>query len=289
MQTMTSKRVFFTLLFSSLLLTACWPGPITDGGEISSDSGTDTGETDGPGDGDGDPGDGDGDLCDPPTVTCSESGECWASDLTWTAEASATLVNAVIEPGIWVPVNLGLDAECWELNGVGTHVCIVDVCGVHLLGYPAGEMTLAPDPECDFIGAWSATATGQGKCYGLIAGVAVELRGTDIACIDAPHRELAEVLCTADGCEGRWQESELWSRVAPADEILALPMTDPATVWPCQPAPPVDGCFQIDDGGHVACVWIMNGWAVPVAPCCAIDGFGWLPIGDGMAAFGSTP
>jgi hypothetical protein len=102
-------------------------------------------------------------------------------------------------------------------------------------------------------------------------------------CEEATHIEFSEVTCTDSGCMGRWQTTDTWSVAVPAVNLLGLPEIDPASVWSCQPEPVVDGCFQIDAGGHVACGWIMNGWAVPVAPCCAVAGFGWLPIGDGMA------
>jgi hypothetical protein len=274
---MTSQRVFFTLL-SSLLIPACWPGQISDGGEISPTADSETGL----GDGDGDSGDGDGDMaCEAPTVACSDG--CWASSPTWTAEAEATVVNGIIEPGVWVPVDLGLDAECWELDGVGTHVCVVDVCGVHLLGHPANEMAFdQPGSECDFTGVWSSTATAGGLCFGLVNGVAVELRGGE-SCTAAAHIEFAEVSCTASGCEGRWQETDLWSTVFSADEILMRPVVA-ADLWPCQSDPQVDVCVEVDGLGHKGCFWVLDGWAVPVAPCCAVADWGWLPIGEGMAA-----
>jgi hypothetical protein len=168
-------RVASGLAALLLFITAgCGPGSVDgDGGEVIGEA-EETG-TGGDGDGDGDP------ACEgaAPTVTCSEPSDCWASAPSWTAEARATTGDGpgLIVPGIWVPVYLGIDAECWELDGVGTHVCIVDVCGEHLLGTPAAEMALEqPGPECDFTGVWESTMQGGDQCFGLIDGVAVDLR-----------------------------------------------------------------------------------------------------------------
>jgi hypothetical protein len=181
---MTSQRVFSTLLLT-LLLPACWPGQISDGGEISDtdtgSGGIESGETSpGDGDGDGDPGDGDGDFCgEAPTIVCTDEQSCWASDPGWTAEAAAATaqtVGAILQSGIWVPVNLGIGEECWALSGGDVRLCIVDICGEHLLGRPATDIPLEPSVDCDFVGAWESTATAYDTCFGVIDGVAVELR-----------------------------------------------------------------------------------------------------------------
>jgi hypothetical protein len=275
------------MLIGVLTASGCFPPPMSDAGDsMETETGFGSETSDLPGDGDGDPGDGDGDSCNTtPTVDCSD-GVCWASDPTWTAEARATEADGIVTPGIWVPVNLGVGTECWELWGVGTHVCIAETCGARLLGTPADEMPLEPDLSCDdFTGVWESTAkSDDGHCYGVFDGVAVELRTGGLeACLAAEHIEFAEVLCTQDGCEGRWQGTDVWSPATPATELLGLPAADPSTLWACEPDPAVDGCYKIDMVGHTACVWIMNGWAVPVAPCCVVDGSSWLSIGDGMA------
>jgi hypothetical protein len=176
----------------------CFPPPIGSEGDETSDSETgNLGDGDGdPGDGDGDPGDGDGDPCGAaPIVTCTTPDDCWASDASWTAEARATEADHVVAPGIWVPYDIGDGYQCWELDGVGTHACIVETCGANLLGTPADEMPLEPDPSCEFTGVWESTALGVDGCYGIIHGVAVKLR--DDTCVaelpDAWGEELADV------------------------------------------------------------------------------------------------
>jgi hypothetical protein len=276
-------------------LVGCGPGGAFDGGDSTDgETGSDDSASGTAGDGDGDPGDGDGDECNmsAPTVTCADA-ECWAKSSSWTAEAAATTdgtMAPLLEGGIWVPANLGVGDECWTLFGTDRHVCIVDICGKHLLGQPADELPLEPGPGCDYVGVWESTATAYDTCFGVIDGVAVELREWADACGAASHIELAEVQCTPDGCEGRWQETNWWSQVFAADEVLALEPVDPSVLWECQPAPDADVCVQVDSMGHVGCFWVMNGWAVPVAPCCAVGSVGasgWMPIGDGMAVAGT--
>jgi hypothetical protein len=162
-----------------LLITAgCFPPGIGDGGELG--TGTDETGDDGTGDGDGDgdpgDGDGDGDCGTTPIVVCSDTNECWASEPSWTAEAMAMAIDAPFDPGIWVPVNLGVGDQCWGLVGGDQHLCTVDICGEHLLGRPAAELPLEPSQACDFTGAWESTAAAYDTCFGLIDGVAVELR-----------------------------------------------------------------------------------------------------------------
>jgi hypothetical protein len=165
-------------------LFGCGPGGAFDGGDgdVTSETGdNDTGtDTVGDGDGDGDPGDGDGDGCNmpTPTVMCTDT-ECWASDPGWTADAAATTDESMaplLEAGIWVPVNLDVGDQCWNLHGTDRNVCIVDICGEHLLGQPADELPLELSPACDFVGVWESTWTAFDTCFGVIDGVAVELR-----------------------------------------------------------------------------------------------------------------
>jgi hypothetical protein len=102
-------------------------------------------------------------------------------------------------------------------------------------------------------------------------------------CTDAPTIGLVDISCSEGICEGRWDGTDAWSTVTDADIVLAWPPVDPTTVWECEPAPQVDGCATIDDLGHIGCFNIYDGWAVPVAPCCAA-GADWQWIGEGLAA-----
>jgi hypothetical protein len=106
------------------------------------------------------------------------------------------------------------------------------------------------------------------------------------SCEDAGRREFAEIVCDEAGCSGRWQGSDWWSVVLSAEVVLAGQEIEPDTLWSCQADPPVDVCVSVNATG--GCFWILDGWAVPVAPCCAVEGWGWLPVGDGMAAAGSN-
>ncbi len=135
--------------------------------------------------GDGDPGDGDGDSIAPcenntPVVTCSDANVCWAAENDWTAEARAieqSIIDNAVDSGIWTPVNIGIGTECWELIGSDNHTCVVSICGAKLFGQPANEIPLEPaGSACDFTGVWESTAFALEKCFGLIDGVAVELR-----------------------------------------------------------------------------------------------------------------
>jgi hypothetical protein len=101
---------------------------------------------------------------------------------------------------------------------------------------------------------------------------------------DGPERPFS-VNCTAAGCRAWWAASEESTPVYSADMILALPMVDPSVPWACEPEPDVELCVEVDSTGHIGCFRIREGWAVPVAPCCAIaDLPGWLEVGLGVAA-----
>ncbi len=179
--TYDSTKTTMGLVAFLAVLPGCFPPGFEDGGG----GGTETGDT-GPGtdgDGDGDPGDGDGDACnDPPVINCTDINNCWASDPGWTAEAAgatAETIGAILQSGIWVPANLGVGEECWSLSAADRiNMCIVDVCGEHLLGQPAADLPLAPSVDCEFVGAWESTAAAYNTCFGVLDGVAVELRDT---------------------------------------------------------------------------------------------------------------
>jgi hypothetical protein len=290
------------VLANALPIAACVPGDIsydgteTSGSETAStlETDTDSDATSTLGDGDGDPGDGDGDTCESTAaIECDDLNRCWAQDADWPAWAQwadPVDVQNGVDAGTLTPVDIGLSAECYVLSGADHHVCVIDVDCTPLLGRPATEVGLTESDCAPIGGPWSWVGEMEndptGACWGIIGEIAVQLRpdsGSLPFCDSAEHIEFAEVLCTQDGCEGRWQGTDAWSPATPATELLGLTPVDPSTLWPCDPAPEVDGCFMIDGSGHAACVWIMNGWAVPVAPCCAVDGFSWLPVGDGMA------
>jgi len=158
---------------------ACFPPPMEDGTEVA------TGDTSGDGDGDGDgsetglPDMGDASCLIPPVVTCTTEGECWASTPLWTAEAAvatAEMISTAEEQGLWLPSDLDVGDECWTLVGTDRHACTVGVCGQRLFGRPASELPLEPNTECDFIGAWPSTGWAFDTCFGIVEGVAVELR-----------------------------------------------------------------------------------------------------------------
>ena len=115
----------------------------------------------------------------PPVVTCTTEGECWASTPLWTAEAAvatAEMISTAEEQGLWLPSDLDVGDECWTLVGTDRHACTVGVCGQRLFGRPASELPLEPNTECDFIGAWPSTGWAFDTCFGIVEGVAVELR-----------------------------------------------------------------------------------------------------------------
>ena len=99
----------------------------------------------------------------------------------------------------------------------------------------------------------------------------------------APRIEIADVQCDADGCVGRWADTDSWSLVVSADQVLSLPTVDASTLWECEQDPAVDVCVSVDSAGHIGCFRIMDAWAAPVAPCCAVSD-GWIPVGDGVSA-----
>jgi hypothetical protein len=280
--------------------SACFPPMIGEGEtgdtEDTEDTSDDFETGDLSGDGDGDPGDGDGDSCSPvATVDCTD-GECWASEASWTAQAQATESDHVIEPGLWVPVgDLGTGGECWELWGVGTHVCVVETCGARLLGHPADEMDLAPDDACDFTGVWDSTMGGDGECYGVIAGVAVELRvetptnGCSFPLAPCPNndcgvdgrRNLSDMDCGVDGCLGLWSGTDVWSTMILVTELMSMPTVDPVTVWDCDPAPDADLCVNV--GGSVFCYRLDGEFATTVQPSCAVSDDS-VDVGNGMCS-----
>ncbi len=249
--TYDSTKTTMRLVAFLAVLPGCFPPGFEDGTE--SFAGTETGIT-----GDGDPGDGDGDPgcgMETPSIACSD-GECWASAPSWTAEARATVVDHVIEPGIWVPVNLGVGTECWELDGVGTHVCIVEVCGERLLGTPADEMALEPPgPECGFIGVWDSTGAVGGQCFGIVDGVAVELR-SDGGCF-APlpvgwGEELADAWIHSCNVAGTFVEccAAVRTEVGHLSEVSAIAGGE-AHEWASAPL--------FADAGTLESVWISTG------------------------------
>lgn len=287
--------------------SACFPGGMSMEGGSSTETGTasETGFDSGDGDGDGDPGDGDGDpACEgsTPVVTCSEASDCWASEPSWTAEARSTTAEAValmLDAGVWVPSDLDVGDECWTLLGTDRHACTVDVCGTLLLGTPATELPLEPPgPECEFTGVWESTMSGFGlPCFGLIDGVAVELRSTAPSPCSFPlgpcpnndcgvdgRRSIADIDCGADGCLGLWSGTDAWSTMIMADQLDGLPLANPGTLWPCEPAPDVDTCVVVDQNGHVGCFRIEGLFAVPVSPACAFEDASRVDAGNGMCS-----
>ena len=167
----------------------------TEGGPSTETSGDGDGDTSGDGDGDGEPGDGDGDgdgdACLPPTFGADDNNMRWVTFEAWPAWAQFAEpvdLQEAIDGGILTPVELGLDAECFELAGTTVHTCVIEVECVELLGYPLSEVSLEPG-DCAMIGgAWTMTgsaATLPG-CWGAVDGFAVRLQEAAPTCNGEP-------------------------------------------------------------------------------------------------------
>lgn len=231
------------------------------------------------------PGDGDGEPCEQPLFDCNYAG-CWATHSEWTAEAHAVeqqTLDAAEMVGTWHPVDIGVGDACWELGGSGEHVCVSDVCGTLLIGRPADELDIEPsDGTCDFTGVWSSTATGFGVCFGIVDGIAVELRSpspfAEIRCVDAGQ--------IGDLCVGRpVGAASAWVIVASDDQINQL-ITDgdasPVDTW-------TDGCAN---GQHpdnflpsYRCLWLTEHEA---SVCYSGDGKWWTQV-DRCTDMGPDP
>jgi hypothetical protein len=115
----------------------------------------------------------------PANLECDGSG-CWASSAGWTGEAQAidqAAIDQAVDEGVWVPAELGVGDACWTVLGSDAHICVVESCGVMLMGRPSNELQLGfADPGCSYTGAWSSTASSLGMCLGAIDGLAVPLR-----------------------------------------------------------------------------------------------------------------
>jgi hypothetical protein len=189
----------FTHLAIPLLLTACpTPGPVdestdgADGESSSSESGSDT--TTGDGDGDGD-----GDACLlEPTFGADSNNMRWVTFETWPAWAQFAEpidLQEGIGAGTLVPVDLGLDAECFEIDGFAMHTCVFEVECVELVGYPLSEVSVLPDACAPVGGAWDETgivALLGGGCFAAVGDFAVRVR------VDAP---VCEGPAGSIGCE----------------------------------------------------------------------------------------
>jgi hypothetical protein len=253
-----------------------------------------------PGDGDGDPGDGDGDGCgaESPVVECTDMNECWASAPSWTAEAKAATAQTIgeaLEAGVLLnPANLDVGDECWSLIGSDAHACIVDVCGEWLFGQPADELPLEPSPSCDFVGVWESTWTAFDTCFGVIDGVAVELRSS----APAPGEMWGPCPISEQGTIDLCNSEDL--ACVPASDGTAnicLPLGSCPDVVPlglfgelgwgeaCYPrcgndSECMDGqvCAMADADGGSICAWPWDGWsdpgcaAAPFSLGCACSG-----------------
>jgi len=191
--TTKTRSIHIGLLLILATCSACFPDAMTMDGDGSAPGDGDPGDGDSDMEGetsiddlgtpDSDDGDDDGEFGSPcpvpPVVTCTTEVECWASKPGWTAEAAvviAEMVATAVESRAWIPSDVEVGDECWTLAGTDRHVCTVGVCGQRLLGQPASEIPLEPDAECEFIGAWSSTGWAFDTCFGILDGVAVELR-----------------------------------------------------------------------------------------------------------------
>jgi len=102
---------------------------------------------------------------------------------------------------------------------------------------------------------------------------------------DGGRLRLVEIGCVDGVCAGRWDGGQLWSLVFDSAEVAASPEI-PAP-WPCTNDMDVDVCVEVDDQGHVGCFWYQHGWAVAVAPSCAVNGSLWIDVGNGMRSSAS--
>jgi hypothetical protein len=127
---------------------------------------------------------------------------------------------------------------------------------------------------------------------------AILLAGTSqVACDESDTPEefrdfgrvpIVEIDCDASGCLGRWENSFAWSPIYPWQSVLALRWTNPDSVWRCDPDPDVDLCVVIDAQNHKACFRYEWGYAVKVAPTCAVSGGNWLSVGNGRVALATA-
>jgi hypothetical protein len=113
------------------------------------------------------------------SLECDDSG-CWASSPGWTGEAQAITqasIDQAVDAGLWVPAELGAGDACWTVASSDAHICVVESCGVMLMGRPSNELQLGfASPGCSYTGSWSSTASGLGMCLGTIDGLSVQLR-----------------------------------------------------------------------------------------------------------------
>ena len=198
-------KIHIGILVTVATLTACFPPAVSMDGDSSSEDGDtgsgSTGDTgsvgydglglpDMGGDGDGDGDSAAVDLAPPdectlhPVAVTNTPDQTWASSDSWTAFARAIEqdeINANLEIGAFISEVIIGGHQCWELQS-GQHSCVVNVCGVLLLGQPMSELLVQPAPECDFMGPWDATDEVSvidgdlaGACIGIIDGVAIEI------------------------------------------------------------------------------------------------------------------
>jgi hypothetical protein len=187
-----------------LLLTAC-PifVPMDESTDDGADDATSTGDGDGDGDGDGSTttgdgdgdsgdgdgdGEGDGDACLEPTFGADSNNMRWVTFDTWPAWAQfAEPVDLQdgIDSGTLVLVDMGLDAECYEIEGFAMPTCVFEVECVKLIGYPLGDAEILPDGCAPVGGAWDSAGfvgvLGSG-CWGAIGDFAVRLRDEAPVC-----------------------------------------------------------------------------------------------------------
>ncbi len=128
------------------------------------------------------------------------------------------------------------------------------------------------------IGCGPETGAGWGEDPGFTGDGGSTDSGPD----ECRRRDLAEYACDGQLCLGRWDGTELWSKVWDIDEISKLPDVPSKGVWPCSDDLDVDACKKIDDFGHVGCFRFYGDYAVAVSPACAEAG--WLDVGCEMLA-----
>jgi hypothetical protein len=114
------------------------------------------------------------------TITCDSLNRCWAEKDGWPNEAQwadPVDVQNGVDSGTLTPVDLGLAAECYTLDGADYHPCVVNVDCTPLLGMPAVEIELTESDCASTGGPWSWVGeSATGTCWGLVGELVVRLR-----------------------------------------------------------------------------------------------------------------
>ena len=125
----------------------------------------------------------------------------------------------------------------------------------------------------------SGEASGEDETDG---GPDVDMPAGD----DLPDDGRAHIAEIDGAGNGRWDRTDEWSQVYSWADVDAMDHVNPSSLWPCNYDPDVDTCVTVDTVGHVGCFRLEYGFgvAVAVAPACAVDGIGWIDVGNDMVA-----